>query len=35
MKEDRAVKGSYLSGEVHAKYMEGRRQGNADYDMLV
>ncbi|XP_055702752.1 pyrimidodiazepine synthase isoform X2 [Phlebotomus papatasi] len=35
MKEDKAVKGSYLSGEVHAKYMEGRRQGNADYDMLV
>ncbi|XP_059613362.1 pyrimidodiazepine synthase-like isoform X2 [Phlebotomus argentipes] len=35
MKEDKAVKGFAISGELHAKYMESRQQGVPDYDMLV
>lgn len=35
MKSDPAVKSVYLSPEIHAKFMEGRRAGYPDYDMLV
>ncbi|XP_055688561.1 pyrimidodiazepine synthase-like isoform X2 [Lutzomyia longipalpis] len=35
MKEDKAVKASYISGENYAKFMETHRQGVPDYDMLV
>lgn len=36
MKDDKAVKQTYLNGEHHAKYMITRRSGGMpDYDMLV
>ncbi|XP_037934231.1 pyrimidodiazepine synthase [Teleopsis dalmanni] len=35
MINDAAVKSFYLNGETHAKYMRSRREGHADYDMLV
>uniref|UniRef100_A0A0K8TTU5 Putative glutathione s-transferase omega-1-like protein n=1 Tax=Tabanus bromius TaxID=304241 RepID=A0A0K8TTU5_TABBR len=35
MKSDPAVQKTYLSGETHAKYIQGRRIGAPDYDMLV
>ncbi|XP_068142966.1 pyrimidodiazepine synthase isoform X2 [Drosophila tropicalis] len=34
MLKDPAVKSFFLDGEVHAKYMKSRRDGNADYNML-
>lgn len=35
MANDPAVKDHYLDGEIHAKFMKGRRANVADYDMLV
>lgn len=35
MIEDAAVKGSYLDGETHAKFIKTRRTTTPDYDMLV
>lgn len=35
MKNDNAVKQSFVTGENHAKYMITRREGMPDYDMLV
>ncbi|XP_055385286.1 pyrimidodiazepine synthase-like isoform X2 [Condylostylus longicornis] len=35
MKNNEAVKRSYLDGETHAKYMKSYRTGTPDYDMLV
>ncbi|XP_049808624.1 pyrimidodiazepine synthase-like [Schistocerca nitens] len=35
MKEDEAVKESYLEPQVHAKYFQSRKAGYPDYDMLV
>ncbi|KAK2587737.1 hypothetical protein KPH14_003846 [Odynerus spinipes] len=35
MKEDPAVKGSYLDPEVHAKYIRSRLAGIPQYDLLV
>lgn len=35
MKNDKAVKASFINGEHHAKYMISRREGVPDYDMLV
>lgn len=35
MQEDPAVKCSFVSGENHAKYIESRRAGDPDYDMLL
>ncbi|KAJ8680631.1 hypothetical protein QAD02_016418 [Eretmocerus hayati] len=34
MREDEAVKGSYLDSEVHAKYIRSRQAGSPDYDMI-
>ncbi|XP_015185108.1 PREDICTED: pyrimidodiazepine synthase-like [Polistes dominula] len=34
MKEDSAVKGSYLDAEIHAKYMRSRLAGMAQYDLI-
>ena len=33
MKEDDAVKESYITPENHAKYARGHLVGNPDYDM--
>jgi hypothetical protein len=35
MKEDEAVKESYISAENHAKYLKGHLAGNPDYDMKL
>ncbi|XP_046468363.1 pyrimidodiazepine synthase isoform X1 [Neodiprion pinetum] len=35
MKEDEAVKGSYLDGETHAKFIRSRQAGSAQYDFLI
>lgn len=35
MKNDKAVKMSFISGENHSKYIITRREGTPDYDMLV
>lgn len=35
MKEDPAVKVSYIDGETHSKYIQSRRAGAPDYDLLV
>ncbi|NP_001165912.1 glutathione S-transferase O1 isoform X1 [Nasonia vitripennis] len=35
MKEDPAVKGSFLDAETHAKYMKSRQAGAPQYDLLV
>lgn len=34
MKEDSAVKGSYLDAEIHAKYTRSRLAGMAQYDLI-
>ncbi|XP_043650088.1 pyrimidodiazepine synthase [Drosophila teissieri] len=34
MLQDHAVKCFYLDGQTHAKYINSRRSGNADYNML-
>ncbi|XP_039486401.1 pyrimidodiazepine synthase [Drosophila santomea] len=34
MLQDNAVKCFYLDGQTHAKYIDSRRSGNADYNML-
>ncbi|KAI4503813.1 hypothetical protein M0802_001216 [Mischocyttarus mexicanus] len=34
MKEDAAVKGSYLDAEIHAKYMRSKLAGTSQYDFL-
>lgn len=35
MKEDEAVKSTYLDASVHVKFLKSREGGVADYDMLV
>jgi pyrimidodiazepine synthase len=35
MKNENAVKASFISAEDHAKFLKGRRVNNANYDMLV
>lgn len=35
MQEDSAVKKSYLTGDVHAKFLKTRYTDEPSYDMLV
>lgn len=35
MKEDDAVKATYLDVADHVKFLKSREAGTADYDMLV
>jgi len=35
MKEDDAVKISYLPPEIHAEFIKSIKTGNANYDILV
>lgn len=35
MKEDEAVRGSYLDGEIHAKFVRSRQAGTPQYDFLI
>lgn len=35
MLSDSAVQKCYLTGDVHAKFFESRRNGNPNYDILV
>lgn len=35
MIQDAAVQKTYLTGDVHTKFLEGYRDGAADYDLVV
>jgi hypothetical protein len=35
MKENAAVQASFLGPEIHVKFIESIKTGNADYDMLL
>lgn len=35
MKDDPAVKVSYLNTEIHLKYMQSRMAGTPQYDLLL
>ena len=35
MKEDDAIKTTYITTEIHSEFIKGYRSGNVSYDILV